>query len=117
MAKQMLKMPIVPRETPTPMPIFLPVSSIAFARLGGSRAVASGVVTDDGVVVEEENVVVVVGTKFQPFSWIPAIAVALCAIDIDVTHPEVTPPAIVTVSYRMRLICCPAVRVDTHSAI
>lgn len=125
MAKQMLKMPITPMETPTPMPIFLPVSSIVFAWLGGGRAVASVVVTDDGVVVEEENtvvveeenVVVVVGTKFQPFSWIPAIAVALSAVDIDVTHPGVTTPAVVTAPYRTRLICCPAVRVDTHSAI
>jgi hypothetical protein len=101
-------MPIVPRETPTPMPIFLPVSSVI--TFGGSVDDALGV-------VEDENVVVLVGSKFQPFKWTAGIVVAICAVNIDVSHPEATPLATVTLSYRMTLICCPAVTVDAHSLI
>jgi hypothetical protein len=128
MAKQTPKMPIVPRETPTPMPIFLPVLSVAFAEFDESAAVALGigdeevvvedeevVVEDEEVVVEDEDVVVVVGTKFQPLSWIPLIVVALCTVDIVVTHAEAASFELVIVSYMTRLICCPAVMVDTHS--
>jgi len=43
------------------------------------------------------------------------IAVALSAVDIDVTHAEATSFEFVIALYRMTLICCPAVIVDRHS--
>jgi hypothetical protein len=64
MAKQMPKHPIVPRETPTPMPIFLPLLLVVFAGFDDSRAVALGIVRDKGVVVKGENGDAMVGTKF-----------------------------------------------------
>jgi hypothetical protein len=105
MAKQIAKMPIVPRETPTPIPIFLPVLSVVFAGFDDGEAVALDIIGDEGVVVEDENVVVedenvvvVVGTTFKPFSWTAFIIVALCAVDIDVTHAEATSFVLVIVS-------------------
>jgi hypothetical protein len=63
MAKQMLMMPVVLRETPTPTPIFQAVSSVAFAGFDSSGVAVV-------VVVEDKNAdIMVVGTMFQPFRW------------------------------------------------
>ena len=69
----------MPRETPTPIPIFRPLLSVAV-----------GALEDGGFV---EVAVVVLGMKFQPFRWMPVITVALGAVDIDVTHAFVTTPS------------------------
>jgi len=127
MAKHMHRHPIMPRETPTPMPIFLPLLPPRFAWSDGSGGVGLGIVGEEGVVgdeevvryevvvVEAENGDVVLGTKFQPFRWIAPITVATCAVDIDVIHAEANTFDSVIVSYKMILTSCPAVMVDTHS--
>jgi hypothetical protein len=79
-------MPNVPKETPTPIPIFL--LSLVFVGFEG--------------------------TKFQPFIWIPVTAAPLVAVDIDVTHAEADSFEFVIVEYITMLICCPTDKVDWH---
>jgi hypothetical protein len=109
-------MPNVPRETPTPIPIFL--LSLVFVGFEDGVIVALGFVREGADVDDEEgeeDEVAVLGTKFQPFIWIPVTAALLVAVDIDVTHAEANSFEFVTVLYITRLICCPIDKVDRHS--
>lgn len=115
-------MPNVPRETPTPIPMFL--SSLVFVGFEGGAIVALGFVGEGADVDDEEgeedegeeDEVAVLGTKFQPFIWIPETAAPpSVAVDIDVTHAETNIFELVTVLYVTTLIFCPDDKVDRHS--
>jgi hypothetical protein len=72
-AKMVLRIPIAPRETPTPIPTFRPVLSVVLlAGMGVEEmVVVLCAAVDDDVVdvedVEDEVEVVLTGTKFHPF--------------------------------------------------
>jgi hypothetical protein len=113
-------MPNVPRETPTPIPIFL--LSLVFVGFDDGVVIALGFVgesadvdDEEGEEDDEEDEVAVLGTKFQPFIWIPVTAAPFVAVDIDVTHAEADSFEFVIVLYITMLICCPTDKVDWHS--
>ena len=92
--------------------------SLVFVGFEDGAIVALGFVGEGAGVDDaegEEDEVAVLGTKFQPFIWIPVTAAPLVAVDIDVTHAEATSFEFVTVLYITMLICCPTDKVDWHS--
>jgi hypothetical protein len=111
----MLKMPSVPSETPTPMPILRFVLFVVFTGPEDGAGVAIAVVWGGRDVEVEDDIVVAAGTQFQPFIWMPVAVVATAAVDIVVTHAEAISFEFLTVAYVTRLICCPAVMGDRHS--